>query len=278
MSAETAPSRITQILACPECRGALRQDGDTLQCDRAQHAFIIQRGIPVFLAEPVEFVTEHSSNPLGPEFEAVLRDGEDFVLNIGAGGTAVRYPNCVEFEHKIFRHTDVVGDAHHLPFRDNVFDRVFAFNVFEHLTDPKKAAEEILRVLKPGGAVAVHTAFLQALHEEPFHFFNATEFGVRHWFSNYEIEACHVSANFGPGVMLAFLLSTVVEAARTADATWREQTLLSESTIGEWAEFWKTRGEQPPGFTTLQHLPEDLQKRIAAGFELLARKPAAPEK
>ncbi|MEY2493767.1 MAG: hypothetical protein QOJ45_259 [Verrucomicrobiota bacterium] len=236
----------------------------------------MEQGVPIFVAGEVEIARDHTSNSIGAEFEAVLREGEDFVLNIGAGGTAVRYPNCVEFEHKIFRHTDVVGDAHHLPFRDNVFDRVFAFNVFEHLTDPKKAAEEILRVLKPGGAVAVHTAFLQALHEEPFHFFNATEFGVRQWFSNYEIEACHVSGNFGPGVMLAFLLSTVVEAARTADATWREQTLLSESTIGEWAEFWKTRGEQPPGFNTLQHLPENLQKRIAAGFELLARKPATP--
>jgi len=36
----------------------------------------------------------------------------------------------------------VVGDAHALPFRDNTFDRVFAF-VFEHLRDPKKAAGEI---------------------------------------------------------------------------------------------------------------------------------------
>ncbi|MEY2564900.1 MAG: hypothetical protein QOH88_3093 [Verrucomicrobiota bacterium] len=270
--------RLKKILACPVCHGALEENGNQIACREGNHVFTLKNGVPAFLPEPVEFASiDHSSNPLGPEFEALLQEGEDFVLNIGAGGTAVRYPNCVEFEHKIFRHTDVVGDAHHLPFRDNVFDRVFAFNVFEHLTNPKKAAEEILRVLKPGGAVAVHTAFLQALHEEPFHFFNATEFGVREWFANYEIEACHVSANFGPGVMLAFLLSTVVEAARRADATWREQTLLSESTIGEWAEFWKTRGEQPPGFSTLQHLPEDIQKRIAAGFELLARKPAAPK-
>ncbi|MDP9005195.1 MAG: class I SAM-dependent methyltransferase [Verrucomicrobiota bacterium] len=277
MSSQKLSARLTDILVCPACHGELDERRDRITCRDCAGTFSVKQGVRAFLPEPIEVAPlDHSSNPLGPEFEAILREGEDFVLNIGAGGSAVRYPNCVEFEHKIFRHTDVVGDAHHLPFRDNVFDRVFAFNVFEHLTDPKKAAEEILRVLKPGGAVAVHTAFLQALHEAPFHFFNATEFGVRQWFANYEIEACHVSANFGPGVMLAFLLSTVMEAARTADATWREMTLLSESTIGEWAEFWKTRGEQPHGFSTLQHLPEDLQKRIAAGFELLARKPAAP--
>jgi hypothetical protein len=56
---------------------------------------------------------------------------------LGAGSTARRHPNCVEFEHKIFRHTDVVGDAHAPPFRDNGFDRVFAFNVFEHLRQPR---------------------------------------------------------------------------------------------------------------------------------------------
>jgi hypothetical protein len=39
----------------------------------------------------------------------ILREGKKFVLNIGAGATATRYANCIEFEHKIFRHTDVVG-------------------------------------------------------------------------------------------------------------------------------------------------------------------------
>ena len=161
--------------------------------------------------------TDHSSNPIGPEYEAVLRAGNDFVLNIGAGGTAQRYPNCIEFEHKIFRHTDVVGDAHHLPFRDATFDRVFAFNVFEHLADPRAAAQEIHRVLKPGGGVVIHTAFLQALHEEPHHFYNATEYGVRRWFAPFEIEDCRVSGNFGPGVMLAFLMSHVLESARLGE-------------------------------------------------------------
>ena len=190
--------------------------------------------------------------------------------------TAERYPNCIEFEHKVFRHTDVVGDAHHLPFRDGVFDRVFAFNVFEHLADPKTAAQEIYRVLKPGGGVAIHTAFLQGLHEEPNHFYNATEYGVRRWFAPFEIEDCRVSGNFGPGVMLAFLMSHVLESARLGEVSSKEQSLISESKIGEWAEFWDKRGKPPPAFNALQSLPQSMQKRIAAGFELLARKPLAP--
>ena len=150
-------------------------------------------GIPVFLPDAAEVVTvpsAHTSNAMGAEFEEILARGDQRVLHLGAGSTARKYPGCIELEHKIFRHTDVVGDAHALPFRDSSFDRVFAFNVFEHLRDPARAAREILRVLKPGGALALHTAFLQPLHEAPRHFFNATEFGVREWFRDFEIEQC----------------------------------------------------------------------------------------
>jgi SAM-dependent methyltransferase len=229
--------------------------------------------VPIFLAEEVETAREHTSNPIGAEYEQILRQGNDFVLHIGAGGTAERYPNCIEFEHKIFRHTDVVGDAHHLPFRDDVFDRVFAFNVFEHLAEPAIAAQEIHRVLKPGGGLAIHTAFLQPLHEAPHHFYNATEYGVRQWFAPFEIEDCRVSSNFGPGMMLAFLMSNVLESARAGGVLEAEQALISQSKLGEWADYWSKWGEPPPGFNALQSLPQPMQKRVAAGFELIAKKP-----
>ncbi len=209
-----------------------------LACPTFARQFEVRDDVPVFLAEPVTIASsDHISNPLGSEYEAILREGKDFVLHIGAGSSASRFPNCVELEHQIFLHTDVVGDPHRLPFRNGIFDRVFAFNVFEHLSEPKNAAAEILRVLKPGGSVAIHTAFLQALHEEPHHFYNATEYGAREWFSGFQIDACQVSANFGPGVMLAFLMSNVVEAARQGGASWKELTRLSNTTIGEWADF-----------------------------------------
>ncbi|MFL6582931.1 MAG: class I SAM-dependent methyltransferase [Chthoniobacterales bacterium] len=236
--------------------------------------FRLEQGVPVFVPEQVEVVAaEHQSNPIGPEFEAILRDGRDFVLNIGAGATAQRYPKCIEFEHKIFRHTDVVGDAHHLPFRDAAFDRVFAFNVFEHLREPRRAANEILRVLKPGGSVVIHTAFLQALHEPPHHYYNATEFGVRDWFDGFAIDRCDVSGNFGPGVMLGFLLTSVIEAARGA-VSWKEIAALENTTLGEWSAYWANKAEPPPGFAMLQNLPQEFQRRVSAGFELIARKPA----
>ncbi len=268
-------ARLLSILACPDCHGAILSLPNQLSCKGCGHFFALRNGVALFLSEEVEIVSaEHKSNPLGAEYETILREGKDLILHIGAGATATRYSNCVEFEHKIFRHTDVVGDAHQLPFRDHVFDRVFAFNVFEHLHDPKAAAAEIFRVLKPSGSVAIHTAFLQALHEEPAHFYNATAYGVREWFTQFEVERCHVSANFSPAYMLAFLMSNVMESVRAADSSAENQKLISETSLGQWASFWARQSDPPPGFDLLQNLPQHLQQRVAAGFELIARKPA----
>lgn len=45
----------------------------------------------------------------------------------------------------------VQGDIHALPFADNTFDRCYADKTFQHLPDPKRALEELIRVTKPGG-------------------------------------------------------------------------------------------------------------------------------
>src|SRR5262245_12740608 len=268
------PQRLTSILACPRCGSCLQISGSPIQCGKCQAEFRVDQGVPIFVDEEVEVARERTSNPIGPEFEQILRQGSDFVLNIGAGGTAERYPNCIEFEHKIFRYTDVVGDAHHLPFRDSIFDLVFAFNVFEHLADPKAAAHEIHRVLRPGGHVIIHTAFLQSLHEEPDHFYNATEYGVRRWFADFEIDVCQVSGNLGPGMMLAFLMSKVLESARAGGIPPDQLEVIGTSKLGDWANFWNKHSSPPAGYDALQALPQPIQKQIAAGFELRAKKPS----
>ncbi|MDQ6686417.1 MAG: methyltransferase domain-containing protein [Actinomycetota bacterium] len=47
------------------------------------------------------------------------------------------------------------GDARQLPFADGEFDRVVAAEVLEHIPDDEAAVAELVRVLRPGGAMAV---------------------------------------------------------------------------------------------------------------------------
>jgi SAM-dependent methyltransferase len=51
----------------------------------------------------------------------------------------------------------VVGDAHPLPFRDAIFDGLFAGELIEHLPDPEAGVEEFRRVLRPGGTLVLTT-------------------------------------------------------------------------------------------------------------------------
>jgi ubiquinone/menaquinone biosynthesis C-methylase UbiE len=48
-----------------------------------------------------------------------------------------------------------VANAEQLPFEDGVFDCVVSTRVFQYISDPQKAMQEIVRVLKPNGRVTL---------------------------------------------------------------------------------------------------------------------------
>jgi SAM-dependent methyltransferase len=47
------------------------------------------------------------------------------------------------------------GDATRLPFPDGTFDRIIASEVMEHIPDDLAALTELVRVLRPGGVIAI---------------------------------------------------------------------------------------------------------------------------
>lgn len=55
--------------------------------------------------------------------------------------------------HKLSFHR---ADAQDLIYRDGLFDLVVSFNAFEHIPDPLKAFEEVIRVTRPGAVVVLH--------------------------------------------------------------------------------------------------------------------------
>lgn len=274
-----SPSRLDKLLpllACPACRAALCQDADDLLCRGCGARFVIKEGRPVFWpnADTVKVMPpEHLSNEVPRFVVDWLTWLDGMVLNVGAGGTHVKLDNCIEMESCIFRHTDVVGDAHHLPFTDAVFDAVITFNTFEHLHNPKRAASEIYRVLKPGGKLILYTAFLQPVHEAPYHFYNTTEYGLRNWFDAFTITKVEVSENFSPAYVLGWLaaeLLAAVEATQGPEAARQ----LADTSLAFWRSSWANKAERAhPAWQRLGRLPQEIQKRVSAGFHLEAIKP-----
>ncbi|PJE46664.1 MAG: hypothetical protein CUR34_08535 [Sediminibacterium sp.] len=76
---------------------------------------------------------------------------------------------CCDFT-KTFLSTPLIqGSITELPFENNSYDLVCAFDVIEHVADDTKAVEEMMRVCKPGGHVAITVpayAFLWGEHDE----------------------------------------------------------------------------------------------------------------
>jgi ubiquinone/menaquinone biosynthesis C-methylase UbiE len=88
----------------------------------------------------------HGSNTLAKKFKEV--HGVD--ISPEAIAYAEQYWKLPNIHFKI-------GDSLAIPFPENTFDVVVAFEVFEHLTDWRKFLSEIKRVLKPDGLVYLST-------------------------------------------------------------------------------------------------------------------------
>ena len=61
------------------------------------------------------------------------------------------------------------GSVYELAFDDDFFDVSYAHQVLQHLSDPVRAIEEMVRVTKPGGVVALRDADYRAMawHPQP---------------------------------------------------------------------------------------------------------------
>jgi uncharacterized protein YbaR (Trm112 family) len=221
-----------QLLACPICRDAVDLDstGTCVVCRGCHQTYPVIDGIPIMLAEPERAMVSHEGDlPARPGYSrwkerVILKSLTDaqVALDFGAGRQELDDPRIIRMDLVFDRRLDIVGDVHALPFKSDSLDFVFGGAVMEHLPRPRDAADEMYRVLKPGGYVYADWNFLAAYHGYPHHYFNATIHGVDQTFKRFtEIERA-VGPMHGPAFALRSVLGTYLEIFKPSQPLERE--------------------------------------------------------
>lgn len=128
------------------------------------------------------------------------------VLSLGGGPFRI-HPKIITLNIEAFEGVDLVGDAHRLPLVSASIDAVHCEAVFEHLRDPDTAAQEMLRVMKPGALAFICTPFMQPFHGYPSHFQNYTVFGHRRLFERAGFDVLESGSCVGPSWAVAHIVT-----------------------------------------------------------------------
>ena len=208
---------LASVIACPECGEPLKTD-DANRCGsclapyrRVDTAFVFARSEDEYVSR---LGTTTATNPYTTKAkDLIARFKEQWLLDYGSGNPAPDelYDNVIRIDVLHYRSVDVVSSYPRLPFKDNSFDHIVSESVFEHLSDPFYTADELWRVLKPGGWILIDTAFLQPFHGDPNHYFNMTTSGVRKVFQRFEEVEVGVGTHQTPAMTLNVLTQTFSE-------------------------------------------------------------------
>jgi len=82
------------------------------------------------------------------------KDDDNLILNIGSGETGF---GDIRLDFIASSAVNIVGDAQHLPFRDNTFSEIHEYNLLEHMPNPAHQLLEARRVLKNHGLLRLVT-------------------------------------------------------------------------------------------------------------------------
>lgn len=80
---------------------------------------------------------------------------------------------------------DLVSDITAIPAPDASFDAVLCTEVFEHVSDPLAALQELARLVKPGGSIILTAPFCSLTHFAPYHYATGLS---RYWYERHLLD------------------------------------------------------------------------------------------
>jgi SAM-dependent methyltransferase len=161
------------------------------------------------------------------------REPKDFPLgrwNLYIGGAGRAVSGYVNLDLFAVPGVDVAADAHKLPFRDGLFQRVECDAVLEHVKSPEDVMAEIRRVLAPGGYAHLVTPFCHPFHEYPKDYRRFTIDGLKELAQGMEV----VDAGWRTGPTATMLVFTIEYVK--AFFPWKAWRVLAHGVLG-WVLF-----------------------------------------
>jgi len=106
---------------------------------------------------------------------------------------------------------DVFYGGETLPFSDDEFDATLSNETFEHLPNPERIAQELHRVLKPGGKLLLTVPFVWPEHEMPYDFCRFTAIGIEKVLTNSGFKVIDIkrSGTFGEVIVQIIICATL---------------------------------------------------------------------
>lgn len=113
----------------------------------------------------------------------IFSNNYDKILDIGSGKKP-HYHKSIKgrlicFDIRQMANTHIVGDASHLPFRKNSFDKIISVNSFYYFENPFEVAGDMARILKSNGKLVLVMPFFYPIHDAPYDRYRFSEYGLR---------------------------------------------------------------------------------------------------
>jgi SAM-dependent methyltransferase len=186
-------SRLSDLVRCPDCAGALTPGGQAVRCDACGRSFAASAGYldlrpsaafdertryvdealhvdarhetiaPPLLGSKVRQDMLRHFLALGPGDRAIdlgCGSGRTLAWNAGSGAQMVGIDLAPYFAREALAgHDLLLGDLRRLPIRDGAFTKAWTLDVVEHVSAEALAdvLAEAHRVLAPGGALFVYS-------------------------------------------------------------------------------------------------------------------------
>jgi len=140
---------------------------------------------------------------------------EEKLLDAGAGEMPYKkyfpqtdYESCDfckldEYRYKV----DFTCDLQNIPRENETYDTILCTQVLEHVPEPQKVINEFHRILKKQGKLFLTVPQGWKLHQEPYHFFNYTSYGIKYIAEKAGFKVIYIKEKGGYFKMMASRIS-----------------------------------------------------------------------